>query len=135
MCIKTLVSRTIFTLLAIASFSATSQAQAQDLAYAKAVVKKLASPAFKGRGYVGGGDQIASAYIADAYKRSGLVPLNNGSYFQDYKLSVNTFPGKVEVKLNGTLLQTGKDYLIGATSPSVHGTFKVIPVKRADINT
>lgn len=109
--------------------------RAQDIAYAKEVVKKLASPGFKGRGYVGGGDQIASAYIAEAFKKSGLVPLNKGSYFQDFKLAVNTFPGKVDVKLNGKTLITAKDYLIGATSPAIRGTFKVIPVKRVDVNT
>jgi len=107
----------------------------QQLQYARKVINTLASPAFKGRGYVENGDKIASAYIANEFKKSKVIPLNNGSYFQNYDLSVNTFPGKVEVKLNGQLLITGADYLIGATSPSVHGTFKVISKTREDINT
>ena len=107
----------------------------QQIEYARQVIQTLASPAFKGRGYVQNGDKIASAYIAGEFKKSNVVPLNNGSYFQDFDLSVNTFPGKVEVKLNGELLSAGADYLISATSPSVHGTFKVIPATRADINT
>ncbi len=107
----------------------------QQTEYARQVINTLASPGFKGRGYVQNGDKIASAYIAGEFKKSNVVPLNNGSYFQDFDLSVNTFPGKVEVKLNNHLLSTGADYLISATSPSVHGSFKVIPVTRKDINT
>jgi aminopeptidase YwaD len=114
---------------------ANALAHAQDMEYSRAVLKKLTSPAFKGRGYVAKGDQIASDFIASEFKKSGLVPLNQGSYFQDFKLPVNTFPGKVMVRLNGQLLQTAIDYLVDATSPSVKGTFKVLAVSRADINT
>lgn len=107
----------------------------QPVDYARKVVKTLASPAFKGRGYVENGDQIASAFIAGEFKKSGLVPLNKGSYFQSFNLAVNTFPGKVEVKLNGLKLTTAVDYLVSATSPSVHGTYPVISVTRADLTT
>lgn len=110
-------------------------AGAQDMDYSRQVIKTLSSPAFKGRGYVAKGDQIASAFIAKAFKKSGLIPLNNGSYFQDFELSVNTFPGKVAVKLNNTKLKTAIDYLVDATSPAIQGTFNVIPVNRTDINT
>ncbi len=109
--------------------------KAQDMEYSKKVIKKLASPAFKGRGYEANGDKIASAFIASEFKKSGLIPLNRNSYFQDFELSANTFPGKVEVKLDGQLLQTAVDYLVDATSPSVKGTYPVIPVTRIAINT
>jgi aminopeptidase YwaD len=108
---------------------------AQDKAYAVAVVKKLASPAFKGRGYEENGAKIASEFIAAEYKRAGLLPLNKGSYFQPYKLSANIFPGVVSVQLDGVTLTTAADYLISASSPSVNGTFKVIPVSRSQVNT
>lgn len=108
---------------------------AQDMEYSRKVLKTLTSPQFRGRGYVENGDQIASAFIAGEFKKSGLIPLNKDTYYQDFDLSVNTFPGKVEVRLNGKLLKTAVDYLIDATSPAVHGTFNVIPVQRAEINT
>lgn len=108
---------------------------AQDMEYSRKVIKTLTSPQFRGRGYVENGDQIASAFIAAEFKKSGLIPLNKGSYFQDFDLSVNTFPGKVEVRLDGKLLKTAVDYLVDATSPAVHGIFNVIPVQRTDINT
>lgn len=126
--------RVCLSALLIAASSATVFSQ-QQVDYARKVIKTLASPAFKGRGYVENGDQKASAFIAGEFKKSGLLPLNNGSYFQNFNLSVNTFPGKVEVKLNGQELVTAKDYLVSATSPAIHGTYPVIPVTRADINT
>ena len=113
----------------------TNAAFSQQLDYAKRVVQTLASPAFKGRGYVENGDQLAAAFIAKEFKTAGLLPLNKGSYYQDFILPVNTFPGKVEVKLNGQLLQTAVDYLVDASSPAVKGNFKVIAVKRNDINS
>jgi aminopeptidase YwaD len=106
----------------------------QDSTYARKVVTTLASPAFKGRGYVQNGAGKASAYIADEFQKSGLIPMSNGSYFQDFKLPVNTFPGKVEVKLNKQLLVTAVDYLIDASSPPVHGTFPVLSVAKPALN-
>ena len=109
--------------------------RAQQKAYAMKVVKTLASPAFKGRGYVGDGEKIAATYIAGEFRKSGLIPLNKGSYFQDFNIPVNTFPGKVELKLNDLPLVTAVDYLVSATTPSVKGTFPVITVDRKDISS
>jgi hypothetical protein len=111
----------------------TSASYSQQLEYARSIIKTLASPAFKGRGYVENGDKIASSYIAAEFKKSNVLPLNKGSYFQYYTLPVNTFPGKVEVELNGKALVPGADYLVDASSPSVHGTFDVVRAKEADI--
>jgi hypothetical protein len=108
---------------------------AQNMDYARKVVKTLASPAFKGRGYAENGDQIASAFIAGEFKKSGLLPLNGNSYFQDFDLSVNTFPGDVKVELNGKTLITGADYLVEASSPPVQGHFQVITADRTSLNS
>ena len=122
-------------LLALVFSAGLLPVHAQDVTYVRKVVKTLASPAFKGRGYVANGDKIASAFIADEFKKSGLIPLNKGSYFQDYDLAANTFPGKVEVKLNGELLSTAVDYLVSATSPTVQGTYPVVYADRSMIRT
>ena len=127
-----LIFRNMYLRIIIAAFILCSiqTLQAQDIKYAQSVVKTLASPAFKGRGYFGGGANLAAEYIAGAYKKAGLIPLKEGTYFQDYELSVNTFPGRVELALNGKSLITAKDYLVDASSPSIEGKFKVFPVKR-----
>lgn len=106
----------------------------QDLNYPRSVIDKLASPKFKGRGYVQNGDIIASSFIAKEFKKFGLQPLNKDSYFQDFNMSINTFPGKVFVKLNDQVLITGKDYLIMASSPSIKGKYKVLSISRKDID-
>jgi aminopeptidase YwaD len=107
----------------------------QDIRYARKLIKKLASTEFKGRGYVHNGDKRASSFIAKEFKKNGLKPLNQGSYFQEFDLSVNTFPGKVEVKLNDLLLTPGEDYLVATTSPSIKGTYKVLAISRKDIDS
>jgi aminopeptidase YwaD len=120
-------------IIAVIILVSSQTTRAQDIEYARSVVKTLASPAFKGRGYFGGGANLASAYIAGEFKKSGLIPLNKGSYFQEFDLSVNTFPGKVELALNGQSLVTAKDYLIDASSPATYGKYKVYPIRRADL--
>lgn len=106
---------------------------AQDMSYARSVVNTLASPAYKGRGYFGGGAAKASTFIAGEFKKAGVIPLNKNSYFQEFKISVNTFPGRVQLSLNGQALVTAKNYLIHAGSPAIEGTFKVYPANRTDL--
>jgi aminopeptidase YwaD len=110
-------------------------ATAQDISYARSIVNKLASPEFKGRGYVQDGAKKASVFIADEFARDGLSPGNSGSYFQDYHLSANTFPGTVFVQLDQQTLTTAVDYLVSASSPSVKGKFKVIATDRSALLT
>jgi aminopeptidase YwaD len=106
----------------------------QDVGFAHKVVNTLASPQFKGRGYVQRGASLASLYIAKAFEGSGLLPLNQGSYFQDFNIPVNTFPGKMELRLNNQPLVAAADYLIDASSPTVHGTYPVISINQADFS-
>lgn len=122
-------------LLLFAFFILQLQVNAQDMDYVRKVIRTLASPAFKGRGYAGGGDQIASAFIAGEFEKSGLLPLNGKSYFQEFDLAVNTFPGALQIELNGLPLIPGADYLVEASSPAIRGHFKVITAQRADLNT
>lgn len=84
-------------------------------------IEKLASPGFHGRGYVMNGGDIAAQYIADEFKSYGVLPLGqNGSYFQDYNFSINTFPGRVFVQVNKTVLKPGPDYIVNAASGAWH---------------
>jgi aminopeptidase YwaD len=125
--------RTAFFLATLYFFTSFSL-QAQDMKYARQVVNKLASKAFKGRGYEQSGALIASEYIAAEFRKSGLSPLNDGSYFQEFKIPVNTFPGKMNVRLNDQLLTPAADYLIDASSPPVHGTFPLHLVNSQDLS-
>ncbi|PKP22374.1 MAG: peptidase M28 [Bacteroidetes bacterium HGW-Bacteroidetes-21] len=104
----------------------------QDLDYAKQVVSKLASSDMKGRGYVENGEKIASDYIAAEFEKMGLKPVGT-SYFQPFKLSVNTFPNSMVCIFNKDTLKAGIDYLVEACSPKIEGTFKVVILTRAEI--
>src|SRR5690606_19549820 len=89
----TLVSTSLFCIMNIRKIAvvlsalvAGYAAPAQD---AKPVIRghieKLASPEFHGRGYVNNGGDIAADYIADVFKKNGLLPVKGyDSYFQDY---------------------------------------------------
>lgn len=84
-------------------------------------IEQLASPGFHGRGYVMNGGNIAAQYIADEFKSYGVLPIGqNGSYFQEYDFSINTFPGRVFVQVNKTVLKPGPDYIVNAASSAWH---------------
>jgi aminopeptidase YwaD len=112
----------------------TLNASAQVADYGHHLVKKLASAEFKGRGYVRDGAKKASALIAEELAKDGLTPFNSGSWFQDFHLSVNTFPGTVSVQLDQTHLKTGIDYLVMASSPAVRGKFNIITIRRSQLS-
>ncbi|MDR2121825.1 MAG: M28 family peptidase [Flavobacteriaceae bacterium] len=89
--------------------------------YAEQVIKKLTSPEFSGRGYVDDGMKKASEEIARQFEKNGLLKLND-SYFQPFTYPVNRIES-CELKINEKELKIGSDYLVGAGSPSLQGTF------------
>lgn len=103
--------------IALFAFFYSNFASAQDTSYARSVIDKLCSPAFKGRGYVGKGDKKAANFIAAEFKSIGLKPIDK-SFFQKFYFSVNTFPGKMSVKYNGVLLKPGVDYIVDPAAAS-----------------
>lgn len=104
----------------------------QDINYAREVVQKLASPTFKGRGYVGNGDGLAAQYITKEFRSNGLHPFKN-SFIQKFTTSVNTFPGVVRLNLGGETLKPGVDFLVDPGSQGVSGKFSTVRVKLPDI--
>lgn len=84
-------------------------------------IHNLASNDMKGRGYVQKGQKKAANYIGKQLRSMGLQTLPDMSNMQQqYEISVNTFPGKVKVTINGKELIPGKDYLVDAASSSYH---------------
>lgn len=124
---KKLNMMVIFLMLTAISYS-------QDIEYAKSVVRKLSSPEFKGRGYTENGDLLAAEYISSEYKRIGLLPLGK-SYYQKFKIPINTFPNEISLKINGQTLNPAIDYLIESSSPSIKGTYNIVKSNRKGIDT
>ena len=81
----------------------------------KRFTKAMCAPEFHGRGYVGGGDSIAAAYIARSYAQMGIAPISD-NYFQPFSFSVNTFPDSCDVFFSGQKLIPGQDYVATAAS-------------------
>jgi len=104
-------------------------AYSQDLDYAKSVVRTLASPELKGRGYVENGNLLAADYLSGEYKNIGLEPLEK-SFYQKFNIPVNTFPGELSVKINDENLKPGIDFLIESSSPGIKGKFTVVKTER-----
>lgn len=93
--------------------------------FAKKVVDTLTSPWFWGRGYTNYGMGKAARYISAEFKAFGLVPMDGKSYLQPFSFPVNTFPGKMELQINGKPLVAGKDFIVSQDSRGFKGIGKL----------
>lgn len=93
----------------------------QDLSFAKKMVDTLTSPYFWGRGYTNNGMKKAADFLAVQFQSYGLKPLEGKSFLQSFSYPVNTFPGKMEVTINGKELTPGKDFIVSPESKGVKG--------------
>lgn len=100
-------------------------ASSQDSAYARQVIRYLTSKQCFGRGYVKSGLATAEKFICAEIKSAGARPLFPSGYTQSFNHPVNTFPGKVELKLNGQKLVTGIDYILDPSSAGKKGKFRL----------
>ena len=99
----------------------------QDMEYARKVVDDLCADDMAGRGYVEDGDNAAAYYIEQELKDNDIRAWAY-NYYQTFNLSVNTFPGKVKLSVDGKQLEAGKDFLVEASSPSVRGKYELMYV-------
>lgn len=124
--------------LVLSFLSVTSTSVAQDpanlTARARAWLDTLTSPAFHGRGYVNGGDAIASAWIAKQFQRIGLKPVKQ-DFFQPFQFNVNSFPDSVVARIDGTRLTPGIDLLVDPASGKADGTYDIVHITPADLGT
>ena len=120
---NTILSKTRILLVAFLVCGAWA-ARAQDMNRAKATIRMLASPEFHGRGYVDGGDGMAADYIRKQFAEMGLRAFDS-SYFQPFTLPVNTFPGKVRLKIDRKNLVAGRDFIINPISQKGRGNAQI----------
>lgn len=97
----------------------------QDINYAKEIVQTLASPEFKGRGYVENGNELAAEYIRSQFQNIGLLSFEE-DYDQEFTVNVNTFPKRMMLKIGEVELMPGKDFLVDPFSAPVKGKYEVI---------
>lgn len=111
-------------------FTTSVEIIAQDSLYTRSIIKTLCSDHFHGRGYVKEGDHIAANFIKNEFVKNGLSTLSLDGYFQNFSFPVNTFPSKMEVKINSTSLEPGKDFIVQPESPSIKGKFDVLYINK-----
>ncbi len=92
---------------------------AQDLTYVRKTLNTLTSPDLWGRGYTKNGMTKAADFISGEFKSFGLLPMDGKTYKQQFNFSVNTFPGKMELSINGKKLTPGKDFIVEQASRGV----------------
>lgn len=107
-----------------------SLVRAQELQAARKTVEKLTAAEFWGRGYTKGGMAKAADYIAGQFKELGLQPMGGKDFRQFFSYPVNTFPGTMELQVNGKKLVPGKDFITGPASLGQHHTS--ISLQQAD---
>ncbi|QEC65416.1 M28 family metallopeptidase [Mucilaginibacter ginsenosidivorans] len=99
----------------------TNMLLAQDSVFVRRMVDTLTSSYFWGRGYTNDGMGKAGRFIAGQFKDYGLQPMDGREYEQPFTFSANTFPGMMDLSINGTALVPGRDFIIGPASRGVKG--------------
>lgn len=113
----------LFTALSILCFQALC---AQDSAFVRKMVDKLSSRSFWGRGYTKNGMHKAADFLVSQLQSFGVAPMDGKSYKQPFSYPINTFPGKMEVSINGVQLVPGQDFLVSNESRGVKCEGKLI---------
>jgi hypothetical protein len=102
---------------------------AQDETFARKIVDTLSSRHFWGRGYTKHGVHKAEKYLAAQFKSIGLKPMDGKSFLQPFSYSVNTYPGKMDVAINGEPLIPGQGFIV---SPESRGIKKAMRLEEQD---
>jgi len=111
-------------IVALLLFSA-QFASAQDLKFARKMVDTLTSPYFWGRGYTKDGMGKAADFLTAQLKSYGVKPMDGKNFMQEFTYPINTYPGKMEVALNGAQLIPGKDFIVRPDSRGIKSEGKL----------
>lgn len=88
----------------------------QDISLARKLLDTLTGKTMWGRGYTNNGLGKAADFISAQFEAYGLSPMDGKTFKQPFSFPVNTFPGKMELKINGKALTAGKDFIVMAES-------------------
>ena len=123
-----------FAFISLLIFLNFSFVQSQDVKYAHYVVDTLGSPFLYGRGYTHDGARNAALFISNEFKKFNLNSFNN-SYFQNYDISINTFPSELSVKVGNKNLKSGTEFMVALSSQTVKGKYKVVKIDSTVLKT
>lgn len=121
------MKRFVIVLLAVA---VAFQLNAQDLKHYKKIVKELSSAKYQGRGYAKGGANKAGKFLQKEFEKAGTDEV----VLQPFTLNINTFPGRMELYVDGKKQIPGVDFTMREYSPGVVGTFPLYYVDTLNYN-
>ncbi len=98
---------------------------AQDTVFARKMIDTLTSRYFWGRGYTNNGMAKAADFLCAQFKSYSISPVDGKDLMQPFSYSVNTYPGKMDVSINGIQLVPGKDFIVRPDSRGVKGEGKL----------
>jgi len=102
---------------------------AQTPGYSRKIIDTLTSSTMQGRGYSNNGDKLAAAFIYNEFTGDHLKFFGT-DYYQQFPLSINTFPDKADVTIDNQKLNPVYDFLISGSSPSLKGSFLLITLNK-----
>ena len=88
----------------------------------------MSSSKYQGRGYALGGANKAGKYLKKEFEKAGVDEV----VIQPFKLSINTFPGKMKMSVDGKEQIPGVDFTMREYSPGAHGTFPLYFIDTAN---
>lgn len=107
------------------------QLNAQNVEHYSKMVKELSSKKYMGRGYAYDGANKAGKYIEKEFQKAGADEV----ICQPFKLNINTFPGKMSLKVDGKKLTPGIDFTMREFSPGAKGAFKLYHIDTANYDS
>ena len=115
-------------LFVLAAFAV--QLGAQDLGHYKKIIKELSSEKYQGRGYAEDGANKAGRWIAKEFAKVGADEVIQ----QPFTLNINTFPGKMDVAVDGKKLVPGVDFTLREFNPGLKGEFGIYYIDTLNYN-
>ena len=115
-------------LFVLAAFA--MQLGAQDLGHYKKIIKELSSEKYQGRGYAEDGANKAGKWIAKEFAKVGADEVIQ----QPFTLNINTFPGKMDVAVDGKKLVPGVDFTLREFNPGLKGEFGIYYIDTLNYN-
>ena len=115
-------------LFVLAAFAV--QLGAQDLEHYKKIIKELSSEKYQGRGYAEDGANKAGKWIAKEFAKVGADEVIQ----QPFTLNINTFPGKMDVAVDGKKLVPGVDFTLREFNPGLKGEFGIYYIDTLNYN-
>ena len=103
---------------------------AQDLSHYKRIIKELSSAKYQGRGYAEDGANKAGEWIAKEFAKVGADEV----VCQPFTLDINTFPGKMELSVDGKRQTPGVDFTLREFNPGIKGEFNLYYIDTLNYN-